>query len=559
MAQTEIDTARVAAPAQPARAHIGLPRPRSHALLPAAIFLLGLAFDLYRLGAPSLWMDESFSVALARQPLPVLYGAFISGSEPNMIFYHLLLHGWLALGALAGIPATEFFVRFPSAIFAALSALVVFQIGRHFLNDTAGFIGAAIYLLTGLVLTYAQQTRSYSLQLLLVAISWYALLTLLHRTGPARRWWAVFVAASVLAVYSHAFSLLLLLAQIAAFGLLLFLDTPLRGRVSRRLAGMVASLATIGVLTAPFLYASRHGAKNGWLPSPQLGPEVRRVLAAVSRSKLSLAFLALVVLLLVAALVVARLPIGRRAVARLRPSSPYSASAPTDKAALQVREALPILLALACWLLIPTVVSYFLSQGSIRLFSSRYLVTVVPAACLLIAAAVALIRWRPARLLIGAGLLCAVLVTVPGYYAHAQLEDWRTPTRWLEAHYQPGDGLVSYNNVQGVQFPISYYLWIDGSPARFTPDSPGYVDMSRYGSGDPFAGFGNAVHPDALAAYAAAHPRLFFIAGRFTDARDAAIAHTAQQWLDTHYRLLAQTTSDLVTIRLYDTTQPPLP
>jgi hypothetical protein len=204
-------------------------------------------------------------------------------------------------------------------------------------------------------------------------------------------------------------------------------------------------------------------------------------------------------------------------------------------------------------------VSYFLSQGSIRLFSSRYLVTVVPAACLLVGAAVSFVRWRPARLLIGAGFICAVLVTVPGYYAHAQLEDWRTPTRWLEAHYQPGDGLVSYNNVQGVQFPISYYLETDGSPAHFMPDAPGYVDISLYGRGNPFAHFGDATHPGALAAYAAAHPRLFFIEGRFTDANDAAIAHSAQHWLDTHYRLLAQISNAVVTIRLYDTTQPPLP
>ena len=555
MAQTGVHVTPAVASAQPAKNRLRLPRPTARDLLPAAIFILALAFDLYRLGAPSLWMDESFSVALARQPLSVLYGAFISGSEPNMVFYHLLLHGWLALGALASLPPTEFFVRLPSAVFTALSALVVFHIGRRFLSDTAGFVGAAIYLLTGLVLTYAQQTRSYGLQLLLVCVSWYALLTLLHQSDRARRWWIIFVASSVLAVYSHAFSLLLLLAQIVVFGLLLFLDTPVRGRVSRRLVGMVASLAVIGVLIAPFLYASRHGAKNGWLPSPQLGPEVGRAIALVTNSKLSLALLAVVIIFVIVALVLSRLPAGRRALARLHPGG--SEALPAEKSALQARDALPTLLAVVCWLLIPTIVSYFLSQGSIRLFSSRYLVTVVPAACLLIGGAVTLVRWRPARLLIGAGFVCAVLVTVPSYYAHAQLEDWRTPTRWIEAHYQPGDGLVSYNNVQGVQFPIAYYLQSDGSSAHFDPNAPGYVDMSLYGRGNPFANFGTATHPDALAAYAATHPRLFFIEGRFTDTHDAAIAHAAQRWLDTHYRLLAQTSTGLVTIRLYDTSQPP--
>src|SRR5690349_10961823 len=97
---------------------------------PGVLFgLAALAFDLFRLGGPSLWMDEAFSVQLARQPLSVLAGAFTGGGEPNMILYHLLLHGWLGLGGALGIPASEAFVRFPSAVFAALSVVVVYQLG----------------------------------------------------------------------------------------------------------------------------------------------------------------------------------------------------------------------------------------------------------------------------------------------------------------------------------------------------------------------------------------------------------------------------------------------
>lgn len=558
MAQTDVGVALVEAPSRvAAKARLRVPRISSRALLPAALFAVALAFDLYRLGAPSLWMDEAFSVQLARRPLSVLYSAFISGGEPNMIFYHLLLHGWLALGALLGIPATEFFVRFPSAIFAALSALMLFLLGRRFLNLTAGLIGASTYLLTGLVLTYAQETRAYALQLLLICVTWYALLALLHSDARALGWWTLFICGSVLAVYSHAFSLLLLLAQIVAFGVLLLLDTSWRARARRRLAGMLVALVTVGVLIAPFLYASRHGAKNGWLPAPQISVLLGRISSVALKSKLSLALLAALVVLAVAALALSRLPIGKRLFARF----PHGVSRSGDASgtALGANEALPVLIALACWLLIPTVVSYVLSQGPVRLFSSRYLVTVVPAACLLVGAGAALVRWRAAQILLGAGLVCAVLVTVPGYYAHAQVEDWRTPARWLEAQYQLGDGLVCYNNVQGCQFPIDYYLQTDGSLAHFTSDAPGAIHLDRFGHGDPYAGFGNAIHPDALAAYAANHPRLFFIEGRFTDDADAARAHAAQHWLDTHYRFLAQIATGVVTIRLYDTTLPPLP
>jgi 4-amino-4-deoxy-L-arabinose transferase-like glycosyltransferase len=193
----------------------------------------------------------------------------------------------------------------------------------------------------------------------------------------------------------------------------------------------------------------------------------------------------------------------------------------------------------------------------VRLFSSRYLVVVMPAAALLVAAIVAALRPRLARMVVAVGLVCAALALVPAYYAHAQVEDWRTPTRWLEAHYAPGDGLVSYNNVQGAEFPVAYYLQTDGSPAHFTLDAPGAVDLGRYGSGDPFAHFGAALDPTALAAYAARHPRMFYIEGRFSDDADAARAHKTQAWLDSHYRFIAQTSSGIVTIRLYDTSEPP--
>src|ERR1700738_1938271 len=60
------------------------------------LFTLALGFNLYRLGTPSIWFDEAFSVELARQPLPLLWH-IIFGLEPNMELYYLLLHGWLAV------------------------------------------------------------------------------------------------------------------------------------------------------------------------------------------------------------------------------------------------------------------------------------------------------------------------------------------------------------------------------------------------------------------------------------------------------------------------------
>src|SRR5438270_5107 len=127
--------------------------------LAVIIFGIALGFNLYRLGIPSIWYDEAFSVELARQPLPVIWH-IIWGPEPNMELYYLFLHFWLGLTGWLGLLPTEFVVRFPSTIFAALSTVMVFLLGKRFIGTTAGVIGAVLYLLNDLQLVYAQQTRA---------------------------------------------------------------------------------------------------------------------------------------------------------------------------------------------------------------------------------------------------------------------------------------------------------------------------------------------------------------------------------------------------------------
>src|SRR5437660_5373661 len=178
---------------------------------------VALGFDLYRLGNPSIWFDEAFSVELARQPLPLLWH-IIWGPEPNMELYYLFLHFWLGFTGFLGLHPTEFVVCFPSSVFAALRSVMVFLLGRRFLGITAGIVGAGLYLLNDLQLLYAQQTRSYSLQLLLVCIAWYALFIALTQETHQKRWWTCFIVATTLAVYAHLFSLLILFTQVGAFG-----------------------------------------------------------------------------------------------------------------------------------------------------------------------------------------------------------------------------------------------------------------------------------------------------------------------------------------------------
>lgn len=506
----------------------------SNWVLCTLVAVAALGFDLYRLGNPSIWFDEAFSVELARQPLPVIWHV-VWGPEPNMELYYLFLHFWLGLTGLVGLNPTEFVVRFPSAIFAALSSIMVFLLGRRYLGLVAAMVGAVLYLLNDLQLTYAQQTRSYSLQLLLICIAWYALFAAITQESHHKRWWPCFIAATTLAIYAHLFSLVILFAQLAAFGGLLFLPGPWRDQVRRQLRAFIVSLAAIGVLIIPMLLVSLHGSKTGWLPRPHLSDMYHLFLTISGDSKIYLlALTACCALGLVVALLA------------------YLPPAPMPGVGKSSQAYLPVAFALLCWLVIPIVLSYIISQGSTRLFSSRYLVTILPPLFLLVGTGVAVLRWRVIQVALTLGLFLLALRYVPLYYQSAQVEDWNSTVHWLEQRYQPGDGLVCYSN-EDCQISVEYYLHAYPSAAHFTAGSPGAFSWANFGPADPRSSFEAAVEPAALAAYAAQHPHLFFIVGRVPDDASAARARAAQHWLDSHYRLIARIVTRTVTVSLYAT------
>ncbi len=531
-------------------------------LIVALIFLIvALGFNLYRLGDPSIWFDEAFSVELARQPLPLLWH-IIFGPEPNMELYYLFLHFWLGLTGLLGMNPTEVVVRFPSAIFAALSTVVVFLLGWRFVGRTTGVVGAGLYLLNAVQLTYAQQARGYSLQLLFICIAWYALLSALTCTAHPRRWWLCYVVAMALAVYTHLFSILILLAQVVAVAGLLILPSRWRQQTRQQASAFGISIIATGVLIVPMLLEARQGARTGWLPVPHLG-DLIHLFATIS--DYDRPYLIAVAIFCMLAVVVVVLAYGMRRLLDIQGVAHEGHA--IDRELLPFHNYAPVTWALLCWFVIPIVVSYVVSHGSIRLFSSRYLVTIVPPLFLLVGIGVTVLRWRIVKIVLALGLVALALSAVPLYYRSAQVEDWNSTTHWLEQQYRDGDGLVCYDNTmqpglqQGCQIAVEYYLHAYPSAAHFTDDSPGAFSWANYGLANPAvtAGYDAAVDPADLAVFAARHQRIFYIVGRVRDDAAAAREQAAQRWLDGRYHFVAQIVTRTVTIRLYDTSPNPYP
>jgi hypothetical protein len=513
------------------------------------IGVIALGFNLYRLGTPGIWFDEAFSVELARQPLPLLWH-IIWGPEPNMELYYLFLHFWLGLTGFLGLHPTEFVVRFPSAIFAALSSVMVYQLGSRFLGTTAGIVGAGLYMLNNLQLTYAQQTRAYSLQLLLNCITWYALFALLSQPSHYKRWWICYIAATTLAIYSHLFTLVILLAQLTAYAGLLILPSIWRATARKQLLAFIASLVSIGLLSIPMLLVSLHGSKTAWLPIPHLWDIYNLFVIISANSKIYMLILFGLCALGILVSVLVYIPQGKEL---LEQFAFYKRE--DDKRNAVLQQFLPVALALLCWVIVPVVFSYIISQGSTRLFSTRYLVTILPAFFLLVGLGVASLRWRVVQVALTLALFLFALRFVPAYYKGAQIEDWNSTVHWLQQRYQPGDGLVCYDSdvAQGCQVSVEYYLHAYPSAAHFTGDSPGEFSWTNFGPAHPNSGPEAAVDSAALSAYASQHSHFFFIIGRIPNDAAAMRAKAAQYWLDSHYHLLSRIVTSTVTISWYAT------
>jgi hypothetical protein len=386
------------------------------------------------------------------------------------------------------------------------------------------------------------------LQLLLLCIAWYALFAALTTTSHQKRWWLCYGIVMALAIYTHLFSLLILAAQCAAFVALLFLPGEWRTGARQQLRAFIVALAGIFIMILPLLYASRHGGKTGWLPIPHPIDIYLLSLTISANSKIYLSLLLACCALGLFVVIVSYRSRGKRFLARAALND-----AVEDKRLNRFQQLLPVGFSLLCWLVIPIILSYIISQGSTRLFSSRYLVTIVPPFVLLVGLGLAVIRWRVIQAALAIGLLLLTIHYLPLHYQAPQVEDWNTTSFWLEHHYQANDGLVCYDNIQGCQVSIEYYLTAYPSAAHFTADSPGSFPWVNYDLTNHPGNAEAAVNPLALATFATNHPRIFFIIGRISSQSKAARAHSAQQWLDSHYHFIDQIVTPTVTIRLYAT------
>jgi mannosyltransferase len=343
------------------------------------VVALGVAARLGYLAAKPFWFDECFSTEVARLDgrsfLRLLWWR-----EANMSLYYGLLRLWLHFGQ------TPFFIRSLSVAISGCSLPAVYWLGRLLYDRRVG-LGATALLATNVyAIRYAQEARSYSLFLLLAALSSAFLISWLEK--GKRSAWRAYVLVSILAVYAHFYALLLLCAHWLA---LRWSGLPASACKSNRdhLAwkDLQRAWIAIGVGVLPLLvFVAKTGAGPiRWIVRPGIA-DLYQFSGFFTNGKPLLYFLAVV-----AALVPLRKPEGKWEAFRVR--------------------------FLLAWLVFPVALTLLLSLAR-PVFLPRYMIFCLPALMILAAAGTQAVPQRWLSILLISGMLALSARMIPYVYNH---------------------------------------------------------------------------------------------------------------------------------------------
>ncbi|HYB90757.1 MAG TPA: glycosyltransferase family 39 protein [Candidatus Binataceae bacterium] len=401
------------------------------AVILTAITVFAAVRRLHLLGSQSFWSDEAETVTLATMPWPAMKHVVLT-RETNMGLYFLFMRAWTALGT------TESIFRMPSAIASIATIPLLYLAGRRLFGSSIALAAALLFAANPMGIAYAQESRSYSIEVMLVAASWLFFLRTIDRSSAGNL--AGWVLATTLAVYAHSLAFLAIPAQLVPLLI-----------VRRRNAPwfqLLAGAALVGLLVLPLaILAARNDAGQldwisplNWSYATHELVKMTGVMVFDSSGNAFGTLCGFAVLLAIAELVTG-----------------FKRSR---------EDAAPYLFA-ACAVLVPFALSAAVSFFK-PLLLARYLIFSLPMVCLLAAAGCWMVRSAVGR----AGLLAAIVAA--GLWHDTVLtttyrrEDWRAVALAMRLGGVRGDAVVVYYAPN--RWSLDYYL-------RRMHIAPGFFDF----------------------------------------------------------------------------------
>lgn len=427
------------------------------------------------------WFDECFSVEVAR----IDWRNFLHllwWREANMSLYYVLLRFWLHFGQ------SQFFIRSLSVVTAVAAVPAIYWLASLLYDRRVGLMAAALLTFNAYHVRYAQEARSYALFVLLATLSTGFLVASLRQ--PEHRNRIGYTLASILGVYAHLYTLLLVVVHWLALRLL-----PAQSAEEHPAArtDMGRAWITIGAAVLPLIiFVAKTGAGPiRWIQRPGLHDvlEFYEHLAGGGTWSLPAVY--------AAACIAAVVPIGKRL---FLPADSWE----TWRCQL-----------LLVWLMFPVGLTVLLSFAR-PVFLARYMIFCLPALLTLVAAGLARLHngWLLTPMLTGILLLSSQGVAyIYGHDFDNERDGSEAASDYVLDHVQPGDGVLFH--IAETRVPYEFFRSLragenSASPNFTTPLGPEIL-FPRHGVGLDYRDFTGKPTADFLHTVAPSYRRVWVV------------------------------------------------
>ena len=403
------------------------------------IFVAGLVLRLYTIGSESIWYDEAVSVAVSKLGFVEHLRWITEVDDNNPPLYYTFLHLWVQVFGYS-----ETSVRMPSAIFGALSILVIYALGKLLFDKKTGLVAAAILAVSIFNIMFSQEARAYSLMAFLALLSFYYLVRM--TVSDKRIYAAAYVVSSVCLVYSHYYGIFVMLGQsLWFFTMLLFRKRAGALGLSKWL--LLQVVVVLLFLPCSYLLIRNTAAiqKGFWISEPGFRDIVgyfRLYAGTYFLLWLSLFFIFLSIA-------------GPRLAKRVKKLERFFGGDDYDPEGPLIPYGWRINL-LLIWIVAVVFVPLVISHISSPILIYRYTIASAPAFYILTARGISGLRMDIAIVLIVALIAGLSFPGLKRYYVEAEKYDWREAMTYIQEEAGPGDLVLTYPSFE-VE-PAAYYM-----------------------------------------------------------------------------------------------------
>lgn len=330
-----------------------------------AILLLATALRVYHIDFQSIWLDEIHTMIEGNPKMP--YSEFYDIMILREQMPHLYFIGVKVFSFIFG--HTTFVVRLFSALIGVVSVYSIYLLGKEIKNKNAGVVAALIMAVNYFHISYSQEIRPYVLLSLFTILSFYKLIIFLkNSTTKNALYYGLFTA---LLINTHFFGLFVLVSQFIIILYFLF-ERPKSERKKFFVSAVVSGITTL-ILWIPsikiFIIVAQ--IKSFWIqpPTSEVYTGLFREFFGNAEGVIFISFILGIFYFI----------------------KVFSEKKEENSTYIQNKTLFGFII-LSIWIVITLLIPYVRTYLDIPMIISRYFISVLPAAILIVALAIADIK-----------------------------------------------------------------------------------------------------------------------------------------------------------------------